>query len=110
MSGSGETLLRGITSFMGGFEVSNFASMRLVADLGDDDKIEAVLSGGVVDRQFHPHQKDQLPAWSEGRLLPWWFAPEKVEAHARSRQELVPPTLLVAGAVKITNSPSAARP
>ena len=90
MSGSGATLQRALTPFMGGFNVEFFASMRLVADLGDDDKIEAVVSGGVVDRQFHPHQKDQLPAWSEGRLLNWWFAPAQVEAHAVKRQELVP--------------------
>ena len=90
MSGSGATLLRALSPFMGGFNVEFFASMRLVADLGDDDKIEAVVSGGVVDRQFHPHQKDQLPAWSEGRLLNWWFAPAQVEAHAVKRQELVP--------------------
>lgn len=90
MSGSGSTLLRALTPFMGGFDVEFFASMRLVADMGDDEKIEAVVSGGVVDRQFHPHQKDQLPAWSEGRLLPWWFAPQQVEAHAQKRQQLVP--------------------
>jgi len=90
MSGSGATLLRALTPFMGGFSVQFFASMRLVADMGDDEKIEAVVSGGVVDRQFHPHQKDQLPAWTEGRLLKWWFAPQQVEAHAQQRQELVP--------------------
>lgn len=90
MSGSGSTLLRALTPFMVGFNVEFFASMRLVADLGDDDKIEAVVSGGVVDRQFHPYQKDPLPAWSEGRLLPWWFAPAQVEAHARQRQVLMP--------------------
>jgi penicillin amidase len=90
MSGSGATLLRALSPFMGGFKVEFFASMRLVADLGDDEKIEAVVAGGVVDRQFHPHQKDQLPTWSEGRLLPWWFAPAQVEANARQRQQLVP--------------------
>jgi penicillin amidase len=83
-------VLRALTPFMGGFDVEFFASMRLAADMGDDEKIEAVLAGGVVDRQFHPHQKDQLPAWSEGRLLPWWFAPQQVEAHAQKRQQLVP--------------------
>jgi penicillin amidase len=90
MSGSGATLLRALNPFMGGFNVEFFASMRLVADMGDDQKIEAVVSGGVVDRQFHPHQKDQLPAWSEGRLLNWWFAPTQVEANAVKRQALVP--------------------
>jgi penicillin G amidase len=90
MSGSGATLLRALNPFMAGFEVNFFASMRLVADMGDDQKIEAVVSGGVVDRQFHPHQKDQLPAWSEGRLLKWWFAPAQVEANARHTQQLTP--------------------
>ena len=90
MSGSGATLLRAGSGFMKGFNVEWFGSMRLVADLGDDQKIEAVVSGGVVDRQFHPHQKDQLPAWSEGRLLHWWFAPAQVEANAVTRQQLVP--------------------
>jgi penicillin amidase len=90
MSGSGATLLRALSPFLEGFNVQFFASMRLVADMGDDDKIEAVVSGGVVDRQFHPNQKDQLPAWTEGRLLKWWFAPQQVEAHAVKRQELVP--------------------
>jgi penicillin amidase len=90
MSGSGATLLRALSPFMGGFDVQFFASMRLVADLGDDQKVEAVVAGGVVDRQFHPHQKDQLPAWSEGRLLNWWFAPAQVEANAVRRQQLLP--------------------
>ena len=90
MSGSGSTLLRAITPFMGGLQVNNFASMRLVADMADDDKLEAVVAGGVVDRQFHPHQKDQLPAWTEGRLLSWWLAPDKIEANARHRQALLP--------------------
>lgn len=90
MSGSTDTLHRSGTKFGGQFDVEWFASARLVADLGDDEKVEAVVSGGVVDRQFHPHQKDQLGAWFEGRLLPWWFNRTKVEANARSTQELVP--------------------
>jgi len=90
MSGSGETVMRAITPFMGGGQVSFFASMRLVADMADDEKVQSVVSGGVVERQFHRHQKDQLPAWSDGQLLNWWFAPAQVEAHAVRRQELVP--------------------
>jgi acyl-homoserine lactone acylase PvdQ len=58
--------------------------------MADDEKVQSVVSGGVVERQFHRHQKDQLPAWSDGQLLNWWFAPAQVEAHAVRRQELVP--------------------
>ncbi|HRK40014.1 MAG TPA: penicillin acylase family protein [Burkholderiaceae bacterium] len=90
MSGSTATLHRSGNKFGAQFDVEWFASARLVADLGDDEKVEAVVSGGVVDRQFHPHQKDQLGAWFEGRVLPWWFDRAKVEANARSTQQLVP--------------------
>jgi penicillin amidase len=82
--------MRAITPFMGNGQVNFFASMRLVADMADDEKVRAVVSGGVVERQFHRHQKDQLPAWSDGQLLNWWLAPKQVEAHAVNRQELVP--------------------
>jgi penicillin amidase len=88
--GSGSTLMRAVTPFRGDGQVNFFASMRMVADLADGEKLQAVVSGGVVDRQFHPHQKDQLQPWFEGRLLEWWLAPARVEDHARSRQMLVP--------------------
>ncbi len=90
MDGSGETVMRGRTSFMGGFDVEFFDSLRLVADLADDQKIEAVLPGGVVERQFHPNQKDQLDTWFDRGLLPWWFDRQAIEAHAQHRQVLVP--------------------
>jgi len=83
-------VMRAITPFMGDGQVNFFASMRLVADMADDEKVQAVVSGGVVERQFHRNQRDQLPAWSDGRLLNWWLAPKQVEAHALHRQELVP--------------------
>ncbi|HET7773456.1 MAG TPA: penicillin acylase family protein, partial [Burkholderiaceae bacterium] len=89
MSGSGETLLRARTSFMSG-DVEFFASMRFVADLGDPDRVQAVLSGGAIERQFHPNQKDQLAAWSAGRLLDWWLAPQKIDANAVTTQQLKP--------------------
>jgi penicillin amidase len=90
MDGSGETVMRARTPFMGGFDVEFFGSMRLVADLADDEKIMAVVAGGVVDRQFHPNQKDQLALWFAGELLPWWFARPAIEAHSSHRQVLLP--------------------
>ena len=90
MDGSGETVMRARSTFMKGFSVEFFASMRLVADLADDEKIMAVVTGGTVERQFHPNQKDQLAPWFAGELLPWWFARPEIERHARHRQLLVP--------------------
>jgi penicillin amidase len=88
--GSGETVMRARFGFMGDHDVEFFGSMRLVADLADDQKVMAVVSGGVVERQFHPHQKNQLDPWFAGELLPWWFERSAIEAHARQRQTLVP--------------------
>ncbi|MBL8311438.1 MAG: penicillin acylase family protein [Burkholderiales bacterium] len=89
--GSNETVMRALTlGFMSGYDVDIHASMRIVADLADDEKVQAVLSGGVVERQFHAHQKDQLDAWFAGKLLPWWFDQKAIEREARSRQTLAP--------------------
>ena len=89
MSGSGETIMRARTAFQGE-AVEFFASMRFVADLGDSDRVQSVLSGGAVDRQFHPHQKDQLPAWTDGQLLDWWLSPQRIDSNAKATQVLRP--------------------
>lgn len=90
MDGSGDTVMRARTAFMGSHDVEFFASMRFVADLADDEKVMAAVSGGVVERQFHPHQKNQLDAWFAGELLPWWFDRRAIEREAKHRQTLTP--------------------
>jgi len=90
MDGSGETVMRARYGFREGYDVRFFGSMRLVADMADEQKLMAVVSGGVVERQFHPHQKDQLDPWFAGELLPWWFDRGAIERHAKVRQTLQP--------------------
>ena len=90
MDGSGETVMRARTPFLGGYEVEFFGSLRLVADLSDDQKMNAVVAGGVVERQFHRNQKDQLSKWFAGELAPWWLDRQAIDANAKSRQVLVP--------------------
>jgi penicillin amidase len=90
MDGSGETVMRARTRFLGGFDVEFFGSLRMVADLSDSQKMLAVVSGGVVERQFHPNQRDQLGPWLAGQLVPWWFDRKAIDANARARQTLVP--------------------
>jgi penicillin amidase len=89
-SGSGETLNRGVYAFEKPYDVNFFASMKMVADFGDPDKIEAILAGGVNERHFQPHQNDQAKLWAAGERRPWWFSPAQVEAHAKSRMTLSP--------------------
>ncbi|WP_439115062.1 penicillin acylase family protein [Hydrogenophaga sp.] len=89
-SGSGETLNRGVYDFMAPFDTKFFASMQLVVDFGDPDKIEAVLAGGVSERHFQPHQNDQARLWAAGQRTAWWFNPVQVEANAVARATFVP--------------------
>jgi penicillin amidase len=89
-SGSGETLNRGVYDFQKPFDVKFFPSMQVVVDLGDPDKIEAALAGGVSERIFQAHQNDQAKLWAAGQRRPWWFNPKLAEANAKSRVVLSP--------------------
>ena len=89
-SGSGETLNRGVYDFMKPYDVNFFDSMRMVADFGDPDKIEAVVAGGVSERHFQPHQNDQARILVSGERRSWWFNPAKAEAAAKSTLTLKP--------------------
>jgi penicillin amidase len=89
-SGGGETLNRGVYNFQKPFDVNFFASMKIVVDFADSDKINAVLAGGVSERSFQPHLNDQARQWAAGRLGTWWFNPDQVKAHAVSSMTLMP--------------------
>ena len=90
MSGSRDTLRRGSYSFVEPYAVRAHDSLRLVVDLGDTEKIAAVVPGGAVGRQFHAHQADQLEAWARGEMRHWWFSRDAIEANAVHEQRLVP--------------------
>lgn len=82
--GSGETLYRGIYNFNEPFGVTTAASLRMVADLSDEDKILAVLPGGVCGRLFHPHTKDQVEAFMNGDKVYWWFSDKAIKEHSKA--------------------------
>lgn len=65
-------------------------SLRMVADMSDDAKIMANLSGGSVGRQFHPYMKSQLKPWLKQQWLPWWLSKEKVLENSQHKLTLVP--------------------
>jgi penicillin G amidase len=88
--GSGETLHRAIFAFNDPFKVIYSASLRMVADLSDDDKILAVLPGGVSGRIFHPHAKDQIKAFINGEKVYWWFSDKAIREHKRKTLILNP--------------------
>jgi penicillin G amidase len=90
MGGSGETLYRASYQFDKPFSVVECASLRMVADLGDADKIMAVLPGGVVGRTFHPHQKNQIEPFMKGDKVYWWFSDKAINEHTKHKQVLDP--------------------
>ena len=90
VSGSGETLRRGRYDFDQPFEVAFSASLRMVADLNDSEKVLAVIPGGISGRVFHPHALDQIDPFLEGGRTYWWFSRAAIDAHAQSELILQP--------------------
>jgi penicillin amidase len=88
--GSCETLGRGIYAFNKPFDVVVFASLRMVADLSDTDKVLAVLPGGVAGRLFDPHTTDQIESYINGDKVYWWFSDDAIKEHSRHSLVLEP--------------------
>lgn len=89
-AGSVDTLNRGVYAFNDPYRVNFFPSMRVVVDLGDPEKIEGVVAGGVSERHLQPHLNDQARLLGENQRRPWWFSREKIEANAKHRVVLEP--------------------
>jgi penicillin amidase len=88
--GSGQTLYRGIYDFNEPYNVTISASIRIVADMSDPDKILAVLPGGVAGRQFDPHTTDQVKSFMDGTKVYWWFSDKAIKEHAKHTLTLSP--------------------
>jgi penicillin amidase len=89
-AGSGETLYRARHSFEDPTEVGFGAAMRMVVDLGQDDYVMAVLSGGQQARTFSPRQSDQLPDFFGGGVRYWWYSEAQIKAHTQGVWVLQP--------------------
>lgn len=90
MGGSQETLLRGRFDYNNPYDVTVSASLRMVADLGDPDKVLAVLPGGASGRQFDPHHQDQIGSFMSGEKRYWWFSDQEIREHAVEKLRLIP--------------------
>jgi len=90
MGGSGETLYRGLYDPKNPFAVTVSASLRMVADMGDDEKVVAILPGGVTGRLFSPHHKDQVQSFMDGNKMYWWFSDEAITEHTAHTLRLKP--------------------
>ena len=59
-------------------------------DLAEDDRVAAVLPGGITGRQFSPHQQDQVKPFMKGEKLYWWFSDKTIDTHTRTTLILKP--------------------
>ena len=90
LGGSGDTLYLARYPFSRPYGATVLESYRMVVDLADEDKVAAVIPGGVVSRQFHDHQSDQIKPWVRGEIVYWWFSDEAISTAARHRLTLNP--------------------
>lgn len=81
MGGSVDTLYRAMYDFEKPSPVTITASLRMVADLGDRDKVLAVLPGSASARTFQSTFKNQLDEFMDGTVLYWWFSDEAIKEH-----------------------------
>lgn len=88
--GSNETLCRGMWDVEAPFDVTHGPTLRMVADLADDEKVMAVMPGGVTGRVLHPHHTDQVEDFFSGKVRYWWFSDAAIESHAKSEMTLTP--------------------
>jgi penicillin amidase len=89
-NGSIETLNRGAYDFHNPEHSKSIASMRIVIDLADNEKVRAHIPGGVSERLFDPQGKNQLPAWLADSPLYWWYSDAAIDKHAVLEQRLLP--------------------
>jgi len=88
--GSGETLNRALYPFTNPYDPQWTASVRMVADFADSEKVMAHIAGGVSGRTFSPHLNDQTDEWASGEPLAWQFSDAAIAAHTQSQLRLVP--------------------
>ena len=92
LSGSGETLKRGVYNFDKPYEARIIDSVRIIIDMADDDKVQAHIPGGVSERWFSRWNKNFLAAWLQGEKRYWWFSDAAIEANTNTELLLQPGT------------------
>jgi penicillin G amidase len=92
MGGSNQTLYRAGSTMSRPYDVVYGASMRMVVDMADPDKIMAVQPGGVSGRLASPYLSDQVESWLNGDVEYWWFSDTAIKEHAVSTRMLLTTT------------------
>lgn len=77
--GSNETINRGSYKTKNfPYTIKNTASLRMVADFSDDNKVMGIVAGGNAARTGHPSMTSQLEAYINGGWIPWWRNEQRI--------------------------------
>ena len=90
VDGSGETLNRGLFKMSKQYRSEIIDSMRLVADMADNEKILLVIPGGTSGRHFDASLANQTDDWLQGKANVVWFDLDKVKENAVTEIRLLP--------------------
>jgi len=90
VGGDGETVNAGGYVPGAGYHVALTSVARYVFDLGDWEGSRWVVPCGASGHPGSPHWADQLPAWTECRLLPMRYDWARIRAAAESSETLTP--------------------
>ncbi len=64
--------------------------MRMVVDLGDLTRSEAIHTTGQSGHAYHRHYADMIERWTDGGFHPMRWTREQVEADTAATLTLVP--------------------
>ena len=90
MYGSGETLNRSAYKPSKGYDTAINDSVRLVIDLSDDEKVLAVIPGGVSARYFDNSMHNQVDDWMSMKSNSIWFDLDRITAESTKILRLHP--------------------
>jgi penicillin amidase len=92
LSGSGETLFRAQPDY-DSYDSIFFDSARIVVDIGDDEKMQGVMAGGISSRHFTPWLDNFIQSWSDETSVAIWLQESMQKQHAHYQMELYPQAL-----------------
>ena len=86
--GSAETVQ--CTEYDRSLRQTDGASFRIVVDVGDWDRCQAMNTPGQSGRPDDPHYADLYQPWLAGAAFPLYYSRAAVQAHAEQRIVLQP--------------------
>jgi penicillin amidase len=86
----GTALVNAIGHSAQDFSVRSLPSLRMIIDMGDFERAQAIHTTGQSGHAFHPNYDDMIQPWLDGRYNPMRWSRAAVDAAAAQRLTLTP--------------------